>query len=336
MGWCTTSDLDEFLAAAGDYLRARPAENTLLLTTAESLRAAGKQPPGSLFGWWEPRDGEVRGAFLHIPPGPVVLAGLAPEAAAGLAGALARQPGSVRGIDASAEAADAFAAAWRQRTGQAARVHQQSRLYRLAGGVPEYPGPPGFARVATADDRDLLVAWLRAFGSEVGELTGTPEATADDLLSYAGATFWETEDGPVSMVTVTRPVARTVRVNIVYTPPGPRHHGYAAAVTLAVSRAALVDGASEVLLITNLANSVSGTLRLGYQPIGERVVLRFGPPTGAQPRFPTGPMPRYTTGPVPRYTPGPQPRNQGGRPGTGPARTIGGWGLPNIGRSGSL
>jgi predicted GNAT family acetyltransferase len=323
MGWCTTSDLDDFLAAAGDYLRARPAENTLLLTTAESLRAAGQEPPGSLFGWWEPRSGEVRGAFMHVPPGPLVLAGLSPEAAAALAGVLARQPGSVRGVDASAEAADAFAAAWRQRTGLIGRVHEHSRLYRLASAVPEYPGPVGLARVATADDRDLLVAWLRAFGREIGELTGTPEATADDLLSYSGATFWETDDGPVSMATLTRPVARTVRVSMVYTPPGLRHHGYAAAVTLAVSRAALADGASEVLMITNLASSVSGTLRLGYQPIGERVVLSFGPPTGPQPRHPTGPQPRFPTGPLPRYPTGPQPKYRGGSPGTGSMRTFG-------------
>ena len=32
--------------------------------------------------------------------------------------------------------------------------------------------------------------------------------------------------------------------------------------------------------------------RLGYELVGERVVLRFGPPTGSMPRFPTGAMPR--------------------------------------------
>jgi len=304
MGWCTTSNLNDFLAAAGDYLRARSAENTLLLTAAESLRAAGQQPQGTLFGWWEPRAGGVRGAFLHAPPGPVVLAGRAPEAAAALAGTLTRRP--VRGVDASADVADAFAAAWRQRTGLSVRVHQHSRMYRLTGSAPEYPGPPGRARAATAADRELLVAWLRAFGRESRELVGTPETAADDLLGHSGAAFWQNDDWPVSMATVTRPVAGTVRVAIVYTPPGLRHHGYAAAVTIAVSRAALAAGAREVLLITNLRSPAGNALRMGYQPIGERVVLSFGPPTGPQPRYQTGPLPRLPTGPLPHYPAGPR------------------------------
>jgi len=185
-------------------------------------------------------------------------------------------------------------------------VHQHSRLYRLTGAVPEYPGPPGRAHAATAADRELLVAWLRAFGRESRELVGTPETAADDLLSYSGATFWQNDDWPVSMATVTRPVAGTVRVAIVYTPPGLRHHGYAAAVTIAVSRAALAAGAREVLLITNLGSPAGNALRMGYQPIGERVVLSFGPPTGPQPRYQTGPLPRLPTGPLPHYPAGPR------------------------------
>ena len=41
--------------------------------------------------------------------------------------------------------------------------------------------------------------------------------------------------------------------------------------------------------------------RLGYQLVGERAVLRFGPVTGPMPRaHPTGAMPRLPTGPLPR------------------------------------
>jgi predicted GNAT family acetyltransferase len=76
-----------------------------------------------------------------------------------------------------------------------------------------------------------------------------------------------------------------VRVGPVYTPPELRGHGYASAATAEVSRAALVAGAEEVLLYTDLANPVSNTIyhRLGYEQVEDRVVLSFSqrlPPSG--------------------------------------------------------
>jgi predicted GNAT family acetyltransferase len=315
MGWCTTHDLDRFLTEAGGYLSSRAAENMLLLAAAQSVgdahhdaRPAGAdagQPddreaeatgPGPLFGWWEPPDGGgTRGAFLHDPAEPLLIAGRAPETAASLAAALARAGRSVCGVDASAEAADAFAAAWSQRAGVATRVHRHTLVYRLAGApqaLQSGPGPTGRLRTATEADRPLLVAWLTAFSAEVGQLTGVPEASADELLGYGGAVFWEAGGQPVAMAAVTRPVMRTVRITMMYTPPEHRHNGYAVAVTLAVSHAELARRASEVVLITDSNRPHRQAAQLGYELIGERAVLRFGPATGSIPRLPTGPLPR--------------------------------------------
>jgi len=41
MTWLTTGDLEEFVTAAGAFLRSRPAENTVPLAIAETLRASG-------------------------------------------------------------------------------------------------------------------------------------------------------------------------------------------------------------------------------------------------------------------------------------------------------
>jgi hypothetical protein len=326
MGWCTTHDLDRFLTEAGSYLSSRAAENMLLLAATQSVgdadqdarpagarrggrhdahpgqpgdRAAETTGPGPLFGWWEPPDGGgTRGAFLHDPAEPLLIAGRAPETAASLAAALARAGRSVCGVDASAEAADAFAAAWSQRAGVATRVHRHTLVYRLAEAprAPRAPrtglGPTGRLRTAAEADRPLLVAWLTAFSAEVGELTGAPEATADELLGYGGAVFWEAGGQPVAMAAVTRPVMRTVRITMMYTPPEHRHNGYAVAVTLAVSHAELARRASEVVLITDSNRPHRQAAQLGYELIGERAVLRFGPATGSIPRLPTGPLPR--------------------------------------------
>jgi len=324
MGWCMTSDLDRFHEAAGGYLRSRAAENTILLSAAQNARntrniqkarnvqstpnpqAAQAGSAGLLFGWWDPPEGSgPRAAFLHDEATPLLVAGRAPETAAALAAALSRTGRAVRGVDAPASAADAFAAAWSQRVGVGVQVHSRSRVYRLAGPAPYQMGPAGRYRVATWADRPLLVKWLTAFGTEVGELAGAPEADADDLLSFGGAAFWEAGGRPVAMATTTRPVVGTVRISIVYTPPEQRHTGYATAVMLAASRAVLagpsaVGQVSEVVLITDTTSPDRQASRLGYQLIGERTVLRFGPVTGPIPRIQTGPMARVTTGPLPR------------------------------------
>jgi hypothetical protein len=382
MGWCTTSDLERFAEAAGGYLRSRAAENTMLLSAANAARSGRPsrvvgQPSGPrsagggaggdtelLFGWWEPPDGSgPRGAFLHDPAVPLLIAGRTPEMAASLAGTLAKLGRHVCGVDAPIEAADAFAAAWSQRARAAIRVHRHCRVYRLtaatadAGGGAEgaiggpaspggpggWPPPPtpesaGRLRVVTAADRAVLIDLLVAFGIESGERIGSPPDLADDLISYGGAVLWEIPQRtsrikeaahylvspqhrdaaqqaepacqPVAMAAVARPVAGTVRINMVYTLPERRRSGHAAAVTLEVSRAVLAGTmpacasgtASEVVLIADGNRSDRRAARLGYQLVGERAVLRFGPSTGPLPRLQSTsrPMPRLPTGPLPR------------------------------------
>jgi GNAT superfamily N-acetyltransferase len=282
MGWCTTSNLEEFLTAADAHLKSRPLENALLLTVAEDLRAASANAGGSVFGWLEQGDA-VRGAFIHTPSRPLLTGVLAPEAAAVLADSLSRQPRQVAAIDAASPAADAFAMTWTLRTGQLAQVHRHTRVYRLtnaAPGGPGMPGPPGALRVADSDDRAVVAKWLTEFGNEVGDLSGTPDAAAGDLVRRGCVRLWESGvEGPVGMAVVTRPVAGASRVSLVYTPPGLRHHGYASAILAAASEAARQEGATEVVLITDVSSPLVGILshRLGCEPVADRLVLSFAP-----------------------------------------------------------
>jgi hypothetical protein len=403
MGWCTTTDLDRFAAAAEGYLRSRAAENTMLLSTALAVRSGrpahvvgqpsrpgpgaataataagtiGREAGGMLYGWWEPPDGSgARGAFVHDPGQPLLIAGRAPEMAAALAATLSKLGRAVSGVDAPVEAADAFAATWSQREGSSIRVHRHNRVYRFtAAGAPAEVGPPGpngangsnaangangangpgpwspaptpgpvgRLRVMTRADRGLLMEWLAAYGLEAGERLGSPADMADDLLGYCGAVVWEAPQRtfrireaahylvspqhrdaaqhaepvyqPVALAAVARPVAGTVRIQFVYTPPERRRNGHAAAVTLMASRAILAgtlpgggpvrhqEGAiTEVVLLADGNRSDRQVARLGFQLVGERTVLRFGPATGPLPKLPpnTRPMPRLPTGPLPR------------------------------------
>jgi hypothetical protein len=295
MGWLTATDLTQFRMAADTYLKSRGAEGTLLLTAARAVR--GAQP---LFGWWVTPDGtEVRGAFVNDTPDSLLIVGRVPEFAAALAPVLHRLGREVCGVDATPEAADAFAAAWTHRTGLAARLHRHVKVYRMAGPAPDAEGPAGRARVATPEDTPLLVDWLRAFGTETGDFAPCPEDVAQGLLGYGGAIFWEADGQPVALATLTRPVEHAVRIVVVYTPHSVRHRGFASAVTVAASRAALArEEVREVLLISDRTSPLRRASSLGYEMASERVQVKFGPTTGPMPRL-TGSMPRLT-GPLTR------------------------------------
>lgn len=292
MPWTTTRDLPTFLAAAGGFLWARPVANTVLLSVLASLESAGRGTYGGAppeYGWWGSADGRTAGAFLRTPPWPVLLSEMPDEAAADLAG-LPDDPGApVTGANGGQAAARAYAAAWQRRTGRPVQPAGTHRLYRLAGLVPPDPSPPGRARTAGPADRALLVEWVGAFLRETSAPAGSAHGPAvDDRLSYGGLTLWETEDGPVSMAGRTRTIAGTTRITHVYTPPGRRGRGYAAAVTAAVSGPPR-DAGIEVLLFADRDNRTTNALyqRLGYRALEDRLELSFGDrPDGG-----TGPHP---------------------------------------------
>lgn len=291
MGWQTTGDVAEFIARAGAYLRTERARNTVMLTVTETMRQNPAHYQASpvhedpailpLFGWWTPAAarGPVSGAFLHTPPFPLLLSAVPAGAAASLVRTtLAGRP--LAGVNGYAEAAQAFGDAWREITGGRVDVHRKTRLYELTELTWPDPRPAGAPRLAADADAALLTDWFTAFAREVGDLDGGRDqrAAVMERLSYGGVTLWETADGtPVSLAGVTRQVDGMVRIGPVYTPPELRGHGYASAVTAAVSERARAGGAGEVLLYTDLANPVSNSIyqRIGYRPVEDRVVLSF-------------------------------------------------------------
>jgi GNAT superfamily N-acetyltransferase len=283
MTWTTTGDPDAFLDAAGAFLRAAPAANSVTLTTVEALRARGagagaggaERPP--LLAWWRVPGEAVTGTAMHTPPYPLHLSAMPPDATSALAGLLAARGHALPGVNGEAAATGAFAAAWSARTGASARVYRRMRLHRLDALVQPDPPPPGSAVVAGPRHRGLLVAWFAAFAAEIEEPPRDHGATVDDRLSHAGLALWIVDGEAVSLAGTTRAVAGAARVAPVYTPPEHRGRGYAAGVTAAVTRAALASGVEEVLLYTDLANPTSNRLyaRLGYRPVEDSVSFAF-------------------------------------------------------------
>jgi hypothetical protein len=279
--WTTTADPEAFAAAAGDFLHADPAGNSVMLTVVETMRERGGFPAAGsdeVLGWWQAAGETVSGAFMQTPPYPVHVAAMPGEAVGALVDLLARDGIPVPGVGGDRAATDAFAAAWSERTGARARVQRRMRLHRLDALIEPDPPPPGAAVVAGPEHRDVLVAWYEAFTAEIEDPPRDVGPQVDDRIAYGGALLWLGEDGaPVSLAGRTRLVAGQVRIAPVYTPPQQRGRGYAAGATAAATRSALDAGAREILLYTDLANPTANRLyeRLGYRGVEDRVMIAF-------------------------------------------------------------
>ncbi|MFC8832984.1 GNAT family N-acetyltransferase [Streptomyces griseoincarnatus] len=277
--WHLTTDVEDFLARAGAFLRSRPALHTTPLTDVEKLRlpGAGDRVLGRL-----ETEGEVRAVCYLTPRGRLGLTPLNADDADALAARLSALGHTPAQVVADQDTAGVFASAWQGHTGATPKLFWHTHLYRLGALTPPRPHPEGRAHLAGAEDRELVVRRCREFCVEVGEQPSIDliDAGSWDRSRFGDRhfTFWRTPDGtPVSMAAVTSVTGGMVRVDPVHTPPRFRGHGYAGAVTAAVSRAALRAGATDVVLFADPANPTSNALyqRLGYVRLTDCAGYRF-------------------------------------------------------------
>jgi RimJ/RimL family protein N-acetyltransferase len=276
MAWELTDDLEKFTTAADVFLRSRPVEHTTVLTLVASLRrrglsAYGREAP--VFGTWRDHNGVVAGALLQTPPHPVLFGEVPPEAVTEAVSLFEGWP--LPGVNLPVEQLDLFVGPWVAKTGVDAGVHMRTRLYRLVS----LQSPDGPSRPGQPSDRPLLIGWVRDFLADIGESVPDVEAVVDDALADDVVTLaLAADDGaPTSMVMRTVPSAGVARIRYVFTPAALRRRGYAGVATGAACVTAFRDGASEVVLFTDLDNPTSNALyqRLGFRPVHDRTVVRF-------------------------------------------------------------
>ncbi|MFJ8645787.1 GNAT family N-acetyltransferase [Streptomyces sp. NPDC093546] len=282
--WQLTNDVDDFLARAGDFLRSRPALHNTPLTDIEKLRirsAAEHDAEVPTFGQLE-SEGEVRAIFYLTPRGRLGLTPLSAEQTDTLTAHLASLGHSPSNVIADHDTASAFAESWQRHTGATPVPFWRTHLYRLGTLTPPQPRPEGQGRITDGKDREQVVRWCREFCVEVGEQPSIDLIDAgswdDSRFGDRHFTFWETPDGtPVAMAAATSIVGGMIRVDPVYTPAHLRGRGYAGAVTVAASRAALTAGATDVVLFTDPANPTSNALyqRIGYVHVADFAGYKF-------------------------------------------------------------
>jgi uncharacterized protein len=270
-----------FLDTATEYLVEREAEHNLIFGICATLAA----DPGYAS---EPylatvsKAGRVVGAAVMTPPWNLVLSRMDdPDALTALATDLDDRGISIPGTTGPVETARRFADRWCRTHGLEAGPGIAERIYRLEQVVPPH-GVAGTVRVASEADRDLLIEWVGAFLDEALDRVD-PEGTAamvDRSLRTGTRTWYLWEDGePVSVAAAGGPTPNGIRIGPVYTPRDRRRHGYASALTAAVSQAELDKGRRFVFLFTDLSNPTSNKIyqAIGYEPVMDVDQITFVP-----------------------------------------------------------
>ena len=221
--------------------------------------------------------GEIALVALRTPPHNLILCVPADlEAVEALVDELASDigPEDLPGVLGPADAALAFAKAWSARTGRAARLAVDQRIYRCAEVDPP-TDVPGELRVVTDADRPLLRNWVQEFHDEaLPDMPFDAEAQTNRWLRPGPRSlyFWQVDGEIVSMVGAAGPTPNGIRIVAVYTPPEHRKRGYASAAVAELTQRLLDDDRAFCVLFTDLANPTSNKI---YQQIGYRIVLDF-------------------------------------------------------------
>jgi predicted GNAT family acetyltransferase len=277
-------DAAEFLAEAGPLLLADEARHNLILGVAGTIRdSPDVYPLRSL--WLVRKDGRPVAAAIRTPPYNLILA--RPESPLALEALTDGIAEELPGVNGCVPEADAFAEIWAERTGARSRTNMRQGVFALEQ-VQPLPAVPGLARVATLDDRDLVLQWWIAFGEEVLHEGGPGRENAEAMVGHRlaasgrGFLLWEDGGDVVSLGGWGGATPNGIRIGPVYTPPDLRGHGYATALTAELSQRLLdgdlFDGGRRFcFLYTDLANPTSNAIyeRIGYRRAAESAEILF-------------------------------------------------------------
>jgi ribosomal protein S18 acetylase RimI-like enzyme len=281
-----TTDAGAYLDQAGDFLRRRPVEHSVLLSVATSRlgERPGDGPEPNLWLWVE-QAGDVVAAAQHTPPHGAYLS-TGPVAAMHLmARALRELRPALPGVGGIAEAPREFAAEWGRLGGGPAGTAMGEALY-AADAVTIPSGVAGRLRQATHGDAPLLRVWCDEFVAEAG-VTAAPGDAIGRRIDAGTLFVWEVDGAVVSMAATTPPQAGVSRIQLVYTPPEQRKRGYASACVASLTAHELAQPGRTCMLYADLANPTSNGIyqAIGYRRVGDAVDLKFAEPRvdGAHP-----------------------------------------------------
>lgn len=268
-----------FLETAGEMLYARETINNLMLGVNEQLVKDPHLYTNPLFATVADDEGNLQLAAVMTPPHNVILAG-GDNFEVGipvLISYLQKEKISVPGVIGPVHIAEHFVGAWKKILQQNHEIHMRQRVYELRT-VRMPPLPPGHFRIAHTEDVSTIADWLASYEDEVlGEEGEAHLARARKAIDKGNVFVWDRSGEIVSTASAIRPIAHSITISGVYTPPKYRRHGYASALVARLSQHLLERGYHFVNLFTDLSNPVSNSIykKIGYHPVCEFRMYHF-------------------------------------------------------------
>ncbi|MBT3996360.1 MAG: GNAT family N-acetyltransferase [Chloroflexi bacterium] len=267
-----------FLDANRDLLMKNEPANAILLGYANQQAQGVDSAMSTKFFSIDDNDKSVLPAMFT--PGIVPLLSDGPEEAARI---LARffypknpQP---TGVNGPKDTALAFADEWENLTHCDLEIRVNSRIYSCNSVKAAKLAAEGSARQATSEDFDLVKQWRLAFRDEVDAIVMAEDDHIRSQIESGNVYLWITTDQPVSVAVLGRGTDNGGTVGAVYTPPELRNHGYATALTAAVTQSILDSGKKYAVLYTDLDNPTSNSIyqQIGYTPVSDATMWSFKP-----------------------------------------------------------
>lgn len=263
-----------FLEKYGPYLMRHEAEHNLILSLCQlaEQRISTGEKNDIRFTTLSSDEGLVM-VTVQTPPSNIVLSRATQPEIEQLAETLANQNYSFPGIVGPSDVAASFANKWQEKTGQKPVEYMDQIIYSLSK-VTMPPPIDGVLRPAKAGEEQVIQRWIQAFAQDalprVEQLSDADALKrATDLIKAQRMYVWDVGGKPRAQVGVsgTNTVAR---LNMVYTPPEERGHGYASAAVAQLSQKQLDEGKKLCCLYADARNPVSNSIyrKIGYEFVG--------------------------------------------------------------------
>lgn len=270
-------DARAFRARAEPWLMAAEDEHNLVLGLSAALVDSdpGEGEDRPLWITVE-SDGEVVGCAFRTPPHKMGLTRMPVAAAVPLAGEVASRYRTLPAAFGPVDVAEAFGQAWSEATGASWSFGLAQRMYRLDA-VVHPTNVAGTLRQGAEEDLSLAHQWADDFARDAGHEFMTPPAARERWIRRRELYFWDVDGAPVSMAVATGWTPHGARIGYVFTPSEQRGHGYASAMTAALSERILEGGRRFCVLYTDATNPVPNAIypRVGYRPLTDLVDVRF-------------------------------------------------------------
>lgn len=264
-----------FAEAVGPTLHDDPVTHTLMLGALAVLESGAAYGAGPNTFAWVSDAGRVLAAGLSTPPHPLAVTAVDPTAARLMAQAVASsEPAGVVGPhDAVRICTETLGRPW--------HVLMEETQYQLQQVRAPRRSVPGYARLATETDQELMEDWYRQFDEDIGQPDGPDPRRSIEGRLRSGGGFWLWEDGgPRCLVGHTAPLAGVPRIGPVFTARNARGRGYGQMLTAHVCERLLSAGASALTLFADAANPASNAayLAIGFEPVGSVMEVEFVSP----------------------------------------------------------